>query len=159
MNIEELKEYFKYDESSGKLFWKKRPSNRVIVGSEVGNYNDQGYKVCRFQGRAIRVHRIIWAINKGENPNEFIDHVNGIKDDNRLENLRLVTNAQNLQNMKKAKGYTFHKKNNKWTAQISVNKQHKYLGSFDTEQEAHYAYLKAKEELHPYFVKEHNETK
>ncbi len=157
MNIEELKEYFKYEESSGKLFWKKRPSNRVIVGTEVGNYNDQGYKVCRFKGKAIRVHRIIWAITKGENPNEFIDHINGVKDDNRLENLRLVSNAQNLQNMKRAKGYTFHKKNKKWTAQIAVNKKHSYLGSFDTEEEAHAAYLKAKQELHPFYVKDTNE--
>jgi hypothetical protein len=158
MNIEELKEYFKYDNVTGKLFWNKRPSNRVLLGQEVGNHNDQGYKVCRFKGKAIRVHRIVWALNKEELPSGFIDHINGIRDDNRMENLRVVSHAQNLQNMKRAKGYAFHKKNNKWTAQIAVDKQHKYLGSFDTEQEAHNAYLKAKQELHPYFVKESDES-
>ena len=154
MNIEELKEYFKYDKETGKLFWNKRPSNRVLLGQEVGNHNHQGYKVCRFKGKTIRVHRIVWALNKEEIPSNFIDHINGVKDDNRMENLRLVSNAQNLQNMKKAKGCTYHKKNKKWMAQISVNKEHKYLGSFATEQEAHIAYLKAKQELHPFYVKD-----
>ena len=154
MNIEELKEYFKYEPETGKLFWSKRPSNRVVVGSEVGNYNDQGYKVCRFKGKAIRVHRIIWALAKGENTSEFIDHINGNKGDNRLGNLRVVSNAENLQNMKNAKGYTYHKKLNKWMAQIAVNKEHKYLGVFNTEHEAHEAYLKAKKELHPFYVED-----
>ena len=156
MNIEELKEYFKYDRDTGKLFWNKRPSNRVIVGSEVGNYNDQGYKVCRFKGKALRVHRVVWAITKGEHPSEFIDHINGDRGDNRIDNLRVVSNAQNLQNMKQAKGYTFHKKSNKFITQIAVNKEKIYLGSFDTEQEAHAAYLKAKKELHPFYVEELN---
>lgn len=154
MNIEELKEYFKYEPETGKLFWNKRPSNRVVVGSEVGNYNDQGYKVCRFKGKALRVHRIVWAVTKGEHPAEFIDHINGDKGDNRLNNLRVVSNAENLQNMKNSKGYTYHRKLNKWMAQIAVNKEHKYLGVFDTEHEAHAAYLKAKKELHPFYVKE-----
>jgi hypothetical protein len=154
MNIEELKEYFKYDKETGKLFWNKRPSNRVLLGQEVGNHNQQGYRVCRFKGKTIRVHRIVWALNKEEIPSNFIDHINGVKDDNRMENLRLASNSQNLQNMKKAKGYSYHKKNKKWMAQISVNKEHKYLGSFATEQEAHVAYLKAKQELHPFYVKD-----
>ena len=156
MNIEELKEYFKYDPDTGKLFWNKRPSNRVIVGSEVGNYNDQGYKVCRFKGKALRVHRVVWAITKGEHPSEFIDHINGDRGDNRIDNLRVVSNAENLQNMKEAKGYTHHKKLNKWMAQIAVNKEHKYLGIFNTKQEAHAAYLKAKKELHPFYMEELN---
>lgn len=154
MNIEELKEYFKYEPNTGKLFWSKRPSNRVVIGSEVGNYNDQGYKVCRFKGKALRVHRIVWAVAKGEHPAEFIDHINGDKGDNRLSNLRVVSNAENLQNMKNSKGYTYHRKLNKWMAQIVVNKERKYLGVFNTEHEAHEAYLKAKEELHPFYVKE-----
>lgn len=154
MNIEELKEYFKYEPDTGKLFWNKRPSNRVVIGSEVGNYNDQGYKVCRFKGKALRVHRIIWAVAKGEHPADFIDHINGDKGDNRLTNLRSVSNAENLQNMKSSKGYTYHRKLNKWRAQIVLNKEHKYLGVFNTEHEAHEAYLKAKEELHPFYVKE-----
>lgn len=154
MNIEELKEYFKYEPSTGKLFWNKRPSNRVVIDSEVGNYNDQGYKVCRFKGKALRVHRIVWAVSKGEHPTEFIDHINGDKGDNRLTNLRVVSNAENLQNMKNSKGYTYHRKLNKWMAQIVVNKEYKYLGVFNTEHEAHEAYLKAKKELHPFYVKE-----
>ena len=158
MNIEDLKEYFKYEPSTGKLFWNKRPSNRVVVGAEVGNYSDKGYKVCRFKGKIIRVHRIVWAITKGEHPSDFIDHINGDKADNRIENLRVVSHSENLQNMKKAKGYTYLRKNNKWKAQIVVNKEHKYLGVFNTEQEAHEAYLKAKKELHPFYVEAKHES-
>ena len=154
MSIEELKEYFKYEPATGKLFWNKRPSNRIVIGSEVGNYNDQGYRVCRFKGKVLRVHRIVWAVANGEHPAEFIDHINGDKGDNRLANLRVVSNAENLQNTKNSKGYTYHRKLNKWMAKIVVNKKHKYLGVFNTEHEAHEAYLKAKEELHPFYVKE-----
>lgn len=154
MNIEELKEYFKYEPETGKLFWNKRPSNCVVVGAEAGNYNDQGYMMCRFKGKNLRVHRIVWAITKGEQPSAFIDHINGSRGDNRVENLREVSNAENLQNMKKAKGCTYIIRLDKWMAQINVNKEHKYLGVFNTEQEAHEAYLKAKKELHPFYVKE-----
>lgn len=156
LTIEEIKEYFSYSPETGQVFWKKRPSNRVLIGAEVGNHNDQGYKICRFKGKALRVHHIVWALNTEELPKRFIDHINGKRDDNRIENLRIVSNSENLQNMKQARGYTYHKKLNKWMAKLSVNKEHKYLGVFETEKEAHEAYLSAKRKYHPFFVEESN---
>jgi hypothetical protein len=79
---------------------------------------------------------------------ECIDHINGIINDNRICNLRSVTNQQNQWNQINAKGYTWNKKTKKWQSQISYNNKVIFLGSFDIEQEARNAYLQAKEKYH-----------
>ncbi len=94
--------------------------------------------------KQIRMHRVIM------NPpdNMVIDHINGNPLDNRRCNLRIVTCQQNQWNQIKAKGYTWHKKTNKWQVRIAINQKNISLGLFDTEQEAHNAYLSAKEKYH-----------
>ena len=79
---------------------------------------------------------------------ENLDHINGIKHDNRILNLRSVTHQQNHFNRTTAKGYSWNKKANKWQSDICVNKKNIYLGLFNTEQEARNAYLAAKEKYH-----------
>jgi hypothetical protein len=79
---------------------------------------------------------------------EQIDHINGVRDDNRIENLRAVTQSQNQRNRVNAKGYCWHKQNKKWQSQIKIDGKTKSLGYFQTEQEAHQAYLDAKEIYH-----------
>jgi len=79
---------------------------------------------------------------------EMLDHINRIKTDNRICNLRAVTNQQNQFNLSKAKGYTFIKKYNKYQSQITTNQKIKYLGWFNTEEEARQAYLAAKQIYH-----------
>jgi hypothetical protein len=79
---------------------------------------------------------------------EEIDHINSVKYDNRIENLRGVTKHQNQWNRQKVKGYTFDRNRNKWKANIEYNKNKIYLGSFDTKDEARNAYLAAKEIYH-----------
>jgi hypothetical protein len=79
---------------------------------------------------------------------EQIDHINGIRDDNRISNLRSVTGNQNQWNRTKAKGYHWLKNNKKWMAEIRLNKKHIYLGLYNTEEEARNAYLQAKEKYH-----------
>jgi hypothetical protein len=76
-----------------------------------------------------------------------IDHINRICIDNRVENLRIVTNNQNQLN-RNSKGYYFDKRNNKWKSQIGLDGKQFWLGYYDTEQEARQAYLDAKERLH-----------
>ena len=81
---------------------------------------------------------------------EEIDHVNGIRYDNRIINLRSVTHQQNQWNRTTAKGYDWKKDVNKFRAQILINKKNVFLGLFNTEQEARNAYLKAKEIYHKF---------
>jgi hypothetical protein len=94
----------------------------------------------------IRSHRFIYYYFNRIIPIQ-VDHINGIKDDNRLINLRNVTNQQNAFNTK-AKGYYWNKRDKKWKSQIKLNSKSIYLGLFDTEQEARQAYLEAKETYH-----------
>ena len=79
---------------------------------------------------------------------EQLDHINGIRDDNRICNLRSVTRNQNQWNRNTAKGYYFDKNANKYRADIRLNNKVIYLGLYHSEQEARNAYLQAKEKYH-----------
>jgi len=92
-------------------------------------------------------HQFAWYCEHKECV-EMLDHINRIKTDNRICNLRAVTNQQNQFNLSKAKGYTFIKKYNKYQSQIKTNQKIKYLGWFNTEEEARQAYLAAKQIYH-----------
>ena len=93
------------------------------------------------------IHRLI-ALHFILNPDclPCVDHINGIKTDNRIENLRWVTKQQNGFN-RNCKGYTINKYG-KYCARIYLNAKRTHLGTFETEEEAHQAYLTKKEELH-----------
>jgi len=77
-----------------------------------------------------------------------VDHIDGNKLNNKLENLRMVTGQKNQWNRRGAKGYCWNKRAEKWMARIALNSKNKYLGSFDTEAEAREAYLEAKKIYH-----------
>lgn len=79
---------------------------------------------------------------------DCLDHINGIKHDNKISNLRSITLQQNHWNRKEAKGCTFILKKQQWKAQININKKCVYLGYYKTEQEAQKIYLQAKEKYH-----------
>lgn len=79
---------------------------------------------------------------------DCIDHINGNKKDNRIENLRQVTQQQNNFNFKEVKGYSWSKNNKKWQARIKLNKNTIHLGYFDKEEDARDAYLAAKNIYH-----------
>ena len=79
---------------------------------------------------------------------EEIDHINSIKYDNRIKNLRAVTKHQNQWNRQKVKGYWWNKSSEKYRVQITFNKKNLYLGLFETEEEARNAYLEAKQIYH-----------
>jgi len=90
---------------------------------------------------------------KREDPLSFqIDHINGNSKDNRIQNLRKATNQQNSINRKHVKGFSFVKRSEKWEAAIRFNGRAKFLGYFDTEEQAREAYLRAKEKLHGEFM-------
>ena len=114
--------------------------------------NKDGNSNIRLGGKLYMYHRVVykvfnpeWDITNVSRENE-VDHICGTRPkDNRIENLRILSHQQNkCNNLHFAKGYYFNKPMNKYQAQIQVNKKQKYLGLYDTAEEAREAYLKAK---------------
>lgn len=94
--------------------------------------NKLGYPVVGINGKMICLHQLILGKKTGHD----IDHINGIKIDNRKQNLRHCTRSQNLMNQRDVKGYYWHKQRNKWHARIYINKKQINLGLFKNEQDA-----------------------
>jgi len=111
-----------------------------------------GYIHCEIKEKKkqyhLKAHRLAWYLYYGELPKNQIDHIDGDPSNNRINNLRDVTPRQNMFNIKKAKGYSWHKRDKKYAAKIKVNSKNINIGYFITEEEAHNAYLEAKEKYH-----------
>ena len=117
--------------------------------------NKEGYNVIKINKKLILRHRIIAYCFLGlqnivgnQNGIDLIDHIDGDKLNNSVENLRITNQSGNQRNRKNTKGYTFNKKMNKYRAQIKVNGKYIHLGYFDTKEEAHNAYLEGKNIYH-----------
>jgi len=125
-----------------------RSSSKGYAEHRVYSYGNQ---------KRIFMHRFIWEVTNGPIPDDReIDHRNGNKTDNRVENLRLVTHRENIQNRSdkrngtttsKYPGVSWHKSNQKWIAQIRINGVRRSLGCFNTQELASEAYQNALAEL------------
>jgi hypothetical protein len=105
--------------------------------------HNEGYRVGKIFGRTYRAHRVIWAMTTGAWPEDQIDHINGDPADNRIENLRAVTQSENLRNAalprnntSGAMGVGWHKPAGKWQAQIRGNGKQINLGLFTNKDDA-----------------------
>lgn len=145
-----------YDQTTGVFTWKNPNSNAVRAGDVAGSVTSEGYVSIGVDGRSYQAHRLAWLYVHGEWPCNVIDHIDGDPANNRLENLRDVISAHNLQNVFRPqansksglRGATFRPNRNRWTAQICVNRKIVHLGSFKTAEEAHRAYMTAKVSMH-----------
>lgn len=123
----------------------------------AGCINGLGYRVIRIDKRLYTAHRLAWLYVHGSWPSGVIDHINGDRGDNRIENLRDIPKAQNHQNLKRPPannrtgwlGVTFSRRRQHYVAQICIDGRHLYIGSFPTAERAHEAYMRAKHKLHP----------
>jgi hypothetical protein len=137
LSIDELRRIFRYDDATGLLYWKINVGNKIRIGSTAGTIGANGYRVIRYKGRAYRAHRITWALNTGEWPDNEIDHSKRETDNNNFYYLGEATRSQNSQNQSlrrnntsSCKGVCWHKHNGKWLAQASIKGRLKYLGYF-----------------------------
>lgn len=139
-----------YDPEIGRMSWIVPPTNSTArPGDEIGSVS-QGYRRVKIAGRSIMCHRIAWAIYYNQDPPAFIDHINGNRLDNRIDNLRLASRAENACNKsayRKAsdlpKGVTFHSSTGLYRARIRFGGKLHSLGLFASPEEAGQAYRKA----------------
>ena len=166
---EYLKDAFSYDPETGVFIWKIRPLhhfkntkgmnifNSQFAGKIAGSNHTNGYLEVGLSNKGYLLHRLAWVYCHNFLPKD-IDHINGIKTDNRLCNLREANRSENNQNQKVARtdnklgilGIFFIKSRNRFVAQIGLNNKRIHLGYFKTAEEAHQAYLTEKRKIHDF---------
>jgi hypothetical protein len=157
---EYLRECLVYEPDTGTLTWKTRPLhhfkhahaqaawNGYFAGRKAGGIDrSRGYFGVVIDRVRYMAHRVIWALQTGTWPKQ-IDHKNRDCSDNRWENLREATHQQNKWNRSRPetglpRGVRRSRKGPRYTAQLKLNHQQIHLGSFDTPEEAHAAWLEA----------------
>lgn len=151
---EELKEHLHYDPETGVFTWLKPTSNRVKKGSIARNKDKAGYRIISIKCQQYKAHRLAWLYVYGEFPAGILDHINRVKSDNRISNLREASKAENAVNTGIRKnnttGYTGVRRNmgcRTFSAYVCLNYKNIYLGSFATAEEASLAYQKATSDL------------
>lgn len=146
-----LHRIFDYDAATGQLIWRRREDRRdnwnaVWPGRVAGTLRNDGYICVNIDRKQYAAHRIIWKWVSGDDPVEEIDHVDGVKTNNRFLNLRGATFAENRQNSASRgpfKKGVYQNRHGAFVAQIKQEDKHWYLGCFTSESEAHAAYAGA----------------
>lgn len=143
-----------FDYKDGSLYWKVKTSTKIKIGSLVGSVRPDGYVTVKVNGKSHYVHRIVWLMfNANISDGMTIDHINHVRSDNRIENLRCVSMQENHKNRSKPKnnssgfcGVTFDKNSGKWQSRLNIGGKRFYLGLFDSAIDASIAReLKARE--------------
>ena len=154
-----LKELFDYND--GQLIRKTNrgrggEGNRWKAGTVLGWEADHGYIEGSVDFGRYKMHRLVWLWHKGSFPKLHLDHIDGNPSNNKIENLREATDAQNMQNQRKARvtnklGYQgVYQVKNKYRACLTTNGLTKHLGYFDTPEKAHNAYVLEKRKVHEF---------
>lgn len=156
---EHLKSVIGYNPATGE-FKKIKCKRTDWIGKIAGTHNRKGYRTVSIDNTPYLAHRLAWLYMTGEWPKANIDHINGIKDDNRFCNLRESNYSQDMHNQGKRKhntsgykGVTYNKNAKKWVAQIRINWEMKYLGLFTSPENAATAYNFAAEKYHGEFAR------
>ena len=137
-----LQELFYYRD--GQLYWKEKRYSPIDLSKPAGDIGKDGYRRIQIEGKIYKAHRLVWKYHYGKDPREFIDHIDGNKTNNNMENLREATTQQNSFNRGPSKNNKLgikgvRKQKNKYTARIIINGKNKHLGMFNTIEEARLA--------------------
>lgn len=145
-NIPKIKEFLEYDPNTGNFTWRQNRKGHVRAGMRAGCRHGKGYVTIAFDGVEYLAHRLAWAMSHGSLDVDIqIDHLNGDRADNRLENLRAATHAENCRNSKVRK----HSKSGikgvrmrgtKWHVRIRFDGNAIWVGSYETPEAALQAY-------------------
>lgn len=150
IDIAVLRELLAYDPESGSLKWKERAKEHFLNAKRCASWNSRwaglpalctksprGYLSGEIFAAHYKAHRVAWALHYGEWPKEQIDHINHDKADNRISNLRVVSQAENSRNKPAQKnnksgciGVSWYRNGNKWVAGIGAGKKRVSLGYF-----------------------------
>lgn len=150
-------ELFSYDEGSGVLLWRVS-KGKAAAGSAAGARQANGYLRVQVDGLFYAVHRLIWFMATGDWPTHDLDHINGVRDDNRLSNLRPATRSQNLMNTRLRSDNTtgvkgVRIKRGKYQARIKVNGKEISVGTYASLEEASAARREAERKIHGMFAR------
>lgn len=164
ITAEYLRSRIAYNSENGEFTWLWKPENNrfdrtwnTLYAGKCAGKDKQGYRAISIDGVVYQAHRLAWLYVHGQWPTGEIDHINRVRDDNRIVNLRDATHVQNITNgstQKRRNGLPkgAYRKGSRWQAKITVNWKIEYLGSYATAEEAHAAYKARAVELHGEFA-------
>lgn len=156
ITAERLREVLHYDPATGE-FSRRTPTKRTKAGGVIGAVRGRdGYAFVCVDGRKYLAHRLAWLYVHGHWPGAGLDHINCMRSDNRLANLREASQSQNMGNTRRSrantsgfKGVIWHAAANRWRATIC----HRHIGFFDAPEDAHAAYMAAAERIFGEFAR------
>lgn len=163
LTAEQVRRLLDLNVETGELRWTAAASMGRLTQRVAGSSHSSGYRQIKIGKRSYLAHRLVWLIAHGEWPSGQVDHIDGCRTNNALCNLRVVTAAQNKQNIavterKTASGLAGAvyvpggtRRRDRWESRIKLDGVSHHLGHFATPEEAHAAYMRAKAQVHPYF--------
>ena len=154
LTAETLRQYLDYDAATG-LFTRRVTRKGGARAGDVAGTLSLGYVRIQLNGGFYMAHRLAWLWVYGHWPSKHLDHINRIKSDNRIANLREVSRSENMQNTSLSvnntsgyRGVSYFKQTGKWQAYIATNRKLHHLGLFESPESASAAYQEAAARLH-----------
>lgn len=144
MDVDFLKSVLDYNPETGAFTWKVKRASMAMPGQAAGTLDrSTGYLRIKISPRLYYAHRLAWLMVHGHFPEHEIDHINGVRSDNRIANLREATRHQNGANLPRKRnntsgfpGVSFEGRKGKWAAYIHPKGKKRFLGYFETAEEA-----------------------
>lgn len=159
---DQVRYLYDYDPETGVFRWKNKypHARRIKIGDVAGSRELGGYLTLMVNGKPYKAHRIAWLYVTGSLPEECIDHVNGVRDDNRFSNLREATHSENILNKRLrkdnicgVKGVQWDERNKNWRVRVKAGGKTVFDKRFNSLEAADTAAREAREKVHGKFAR------